>query len=340
MSDINIPDDLRGIEEADAELQRLMAEDQQTSSALDAAGKPAAGEDTTEESANTNDGTRAAETDDAELEEKEAGSNQTASGLNAAGKANEPKPDPKSQADAAKKAAEAKAANAVKEESRLAKDRGRRVKTWDELNAEKASVAKEREALQREKAEFQAQADAAEEQFSPEAFDDAAQKFEDAGKLELAEMSRAKAAALRKNPSQNQGFKARREAAAKATEAQRKEWTLKAGQDFPDLPKQNSPLQLKVGQLLGENPELKEHPKGIYLASRLADLELKAAGSEAKDTELAQLRAKVKELEQATAPGEGGNPAHLPGPKTFSEMSDTEQLSDLERMANDVGMLR
>jgi hypothetical protein len=52
------------------------------------------------------------------------------------------------------------------------------------------------------------------------------------------------------------------------------------------------------------------------------------------------LRAKVKELEQATAPGGPGGAAQLPSEKNWEQKSDTEQYEELVRMAGDMGTLR
>lgn len=220
--------------------------------------------------------------------------------------------------------------------SRYEKARQREQKGWEALNAEKAAIKAEREKFELERKEFEGKAKAAQEQFTPEQYDKAAEQFEASGKFDLAELAKKKAEELRKNPP----AKVADEAKAK-TEASRKEWTLKAGVDFPELTKEKSPLNGRVREMLEEEPDLKAHPKGIYLAARLASLEAAAAGVPGMETELGKLRAKVKELEILTAPGGGGGSAiQVQGARSFEQMNDTEQLAELEKLAHEQVTLR
>ena len=234
------------------------------------------------------------------------------------------------------------------QKSRYAKAQERLQGSWQELNASKAAAIAERDAwqkerdaekaeLQRQREEFERERSNAERQHSPEDYEAAAKKFEADGKLDLADLARETAQKLRANPPAKPGAK---------QEAAQKEWALKAGKDFPDLAKDNSPLQVRVAQLLKEEAEFKSHPKGIYVAARIASLEAQAAESKAlkdtvaaKDKELETLRAKVTELEGLTAPGGGNGRTALPGAKSFEDMSDEEQLQVLTRQAAEMGVL-
>ena len=332
-----------GIEEADKALQSMM--DADNAAAAAEAGKGAADPasvDPTAAHAGQPEGkdVQAAPADGAQQQQAQpapkAADAATGDDKSKDGKTDDGKPAEKQDAGAEKK-------------SRYQKAQDRLQGGWSELNTAKQSLDGEREALKREREkldtdrhEFQARREEAEQEFTPEKYEAAAKKFEAEGKLEFADLARARAEELRKNPP------AQREGKAKAaTEAQRKEWTLKAGVDFPELAKANSPLQVRVAQLLKEEADLAKHPKGIYLASRLASLEAEAGKAKdlesklsAKDKELGTLQAKVKELETLTAPGGPGGAAHLPGAKTFEQMNDTEQFQDLERQANELGSLR
>lgn len=281
-----------------------------------------------------------------------------AGNTNAQGKeANNVNDEAKAKADAEAKA-KAEAADKGKQQqqqtaddagkTRYEKATGRLQGSWKELNADKAAHkteretwAKQREAeqaeLTRQRAEFQAQREQAEQEFSPERYEAAAKKWEAEGKLDLADMARERAKQLRDNPPAKAGDR---------QEAARKEWTHKAAKEFPDLAKDNSPLQVRVSQMLKADAELRDNPRGIYLASRIASLEGQAAERDAlktsvtaKDKEIETLKARVTELESITAPGGGHGRTAMPGARTFDQLSDAEQLQQLEREAAEVGLL-
>jgi hypothetical protein len=316
---VEIPENIQGLDAANAELDKLIAADAAAAGSVEATGA---------------ERQRAAQTEEIE---------------NVQGSKPDPekKTDTPAETETAKKT-ETEKTDAGANKSRYEKARDRQERTWQELNAQKEAfkteqetLKKAREEFERERHEYQAKRDEAEKQFTPEQYESAAKKFEAEGKFDLADLAKTKADELRKNPPALREGKA-----AQATEASRKEWTLKTGVDFPDIAKQNSPLQLRVAQLFQEEPELKAHPKGIYLAARLASLETEAARvsslqteKAAQEKELGQLRAKVKELEGLTAPGGPGSTARLPGEKSFEQMSESEQFQALAREAQDVGVL-
>jgi len=329
---------------ASAELERMIAADAATAS------KDAA---TTQESAIT-EGARAAQpekenTQDQDLSKKktdalaatEAATKEADAAKAAAAKSNDP-----ATVEATKKAAEVAAKEAGK--SRYQKAQERQQNSWSELNAgkdalkaEQNALRLEREEFQRKQGEHQAKVDQAEAEFSPEQYENAAKKFEAEGKFDLAELAKSKADELRKNPPAQRSQKA-----AALVEGQKREWALKAGVDFPEVARTNSPLQLRVAQLFHDEPDLKSHPKGIYVAARIASLEAAAASvstlktqNGSQEKELGQLRAKVKELEALTAPGGPGSATHLPGEKSFEQKSDSEQFQELTEQAQRQGVL-
>ncbi len=331
--DVKLPDDLLGVSDAEKELDALIAADVAKG---DGTAQP------TDKSATTPADTRAATEGAGDQQQKK--DNDESKGKT---EATDQKPAEAGKTEDAKpgeKAGDKKPDEKPAEKTRYEKARERQTKSWDELNAQKdalkvdrAALDKDREQLKREREEFQAEQAKAEEQFSPQQYEDAAKKFEADGKFDLAEMARKKAEDLKRNPPQKR---------ADVQEAQRKEWALKAGVDFPELAKTNSPMQVRVAQLLAEDPEFKRHPKGIYVAARIASLEAdmnrykaQAAELPKKDEALKKLQARVTELEQQTAPGGEGGAQHLPAAKTFDQMSEDEQLASLERQAREVGTL-
>lgn len=324
-----------GMDEASAELDRLIAEDL----------KAEAGGQKAEDGTEIQDGDSAtAEAQRAEQAALDAqGTNERGNPAPNAADAAKGKTDDATQAkaEAAKKAAEAKPGEAKagdESKSRYGKAQARLQGGWLEHNAAKTALQTEqtewkkqqdaeRAQLLSERKEFDAQRNKAEAEHPPEAYDQAAKKFEAEGKFDLADLAKAKAEALRKNPP----LKASEKSAAAS-----KEWALKAGTDFPELVKQNSGLQMRVAQLLKDEPDFKAHPKGIYVAARIADLENQAAKSKTalasvaeKDVELGKLRNRITELEQLTAPGGGGGVTKLPGTKGFAQKSSDEQLAEL-----------
>lgn len=341
---VEIPDDLVGLDAANAELERMIAADAATAS------KDAA---TTQESAIT-EGERAAQAEKENTQDQvlskektdalaaaEAASKETAAATAAADKSKDPV-----ALEATKKAEAATALEAGK--SRYQKAQERQQNSWAELNAGKDALKAEQNALrldreefQRKTAEHQAKVEKAEQEFSPEQYEAAAKDFEAKGKFDLAELAKSKADELRKNPPAQ-----REQKAAALVEGQKKEWALKAGVDFPEVARTNSPLQLRVAQLFKEEPDLKSHPKGIYVAARIASLEAAAASvstlksqNGVQEKELGQLRAKVKELEALTAPGGPGSATVLPGEKSFEQKSDSEQFQELTEQAQRQGVL-
>lgn len=309
---------------------------------MEAADRQAAGEQGNQDNNDQDQGASGTQDSDAG---KDAGQGQQADDANQA-KTDAGKTD--DQGKAAEAATDQGKADAGKTGSRYEQARSRLEGGWKELNTGKATLQTERDAwkkqqeaerlaLETERAEFEQQRSQAESQFTPEAFDKAAARFEREGKLDLADAARERAAELRKNPPQKP---------ADRLAAQRKDWALKAGQEFPELAKQNSPFQVRVAQLLKAEPDLERHPKGLYLAARIANLEGKAneaaavqAKFDAQTKALSEAQAQIKELQELVAPGDGTNNNHLPRGKSFEQMSDSEQFAELERQAQQVGVL-
>lgn len=325
---VEIPSDTPGLAEANAELDRLMAADAATDAGATAA-TTQAGKSATQAADKSAEATRAGQ--EKPIESAQA-QNLSPTDTPAEAEAEKSKvQSPKSKVEEPDKA--------KAEPTRYEKARARQEKSWQELNAQKAAFAQERAELQKQREQFEAERAKAQAKFKPEEYEAAAKEFEKQGKLDLAELARTRAEELRKNPPDKQAA-AQAEAQTKAEEASRKEWALKAGVDFPEIAKDNSPLQVRVAQLLAEEPDFKTHPKGIYVAARIASLETAAAGVPGMEKELGQLRAKVKELEGLTAPGGPGGATALPGEKSFEQKSESEQLQELTEAAQSMGPLQ
>ena len=150
-----------------------------------------------------------------------------------------------------------------------------------------------------------------------------------------AEDLKAYAEELRKNPPRSMAQEEAR------INDQRKEWTLKAATDYPDLAKPKSELQLKVVEMMNrlwrEDRAMAANPRMIYHVSRMAKAELSAARVPGLEKELGQLKAKVKDLEELTTPGGATAPQNL-GPS--SDRTEAEERQELEDTAHQMGSLR
>lgn len=239
--------------------------------------------------------------------------------------------------------------------SKFAKNQERQQKTWAQINAEKEALAKEKEAIKREREDFakaqqefkDAQAKAAKPKYTAQQYADfaktaeaeaerleAAQEYEKADeKRVLAKKAREYAEELRRNPPQADPSEAQKTEQFKALQ---KEWHTKAAIDFPEATKPGTPENNRVLELVKAEPSVLNDPKGIYYAHRLAVAEHKAetlaASVPAKDKELGELRAKVKELEgKLTVPGDGA--ATNPGGDPGAPLSEEQQRAELYAMA-------
>lgn len=245
--------------------------------------------------------------------------------------------------------------------SKFAKDQARRDTTWKALNAEKENFTKERQAFEAERNAWKAEREAAEAEntVTPEKYEGyaaqmraradhlkaEADRLEEAGKFDEAESKRedardaeadirraTKAAEeLRKNPPANIVQRNER------MQAEKKEWTLKAAQDFPELAKDGSEFQKAVATNLSDiqqyAPGILRDPKSIYFVTKLTAMEAAAAGVPGLKTKLSQAEARVKELETLVSPGAPSQHTQLAGEIPFEQRSREEQFNELERLA-------
>lgn len=241
--------------------------------------------------------------------------------------------------------------------SKFAKDKARRDDSWKALNAEKETIAQERARVQAEREQWQQEQHQA--QITPDKYETfarqmrqqadhlkaEAERLDDAGEYDEAKAKRdeaaeaevdhkravRKAAELRSNP--------QAQAAAGQTAEQRKAWTMRAAQEYPELAKDNSEFQLAVGKVLQNLPgEMKALPQAIYYASRLAAAETGAAGVPGMRERLSQAEARVKELEAMTSLGDAGQTTRLAGEIPFDQRSRDEQFGELSRLAQTISL--
>ncbi|HEX7654478.1 MAG TPA: hypothetical protein VF607_13305, partial [Verrucomicrobiae bacterium] len=235
------------------------------------------------------------------------------------------------------------------EKSRYAKTQERLLRTWEQVNTEKQTLAgdrsrldQERTELARQRAELESLRQAASPQYLPADYSQAAaakrewsrqlrqQARQAVAAGQTAEAGRLQAQAeredrlagdladhaetLRKNPPAD--LAARQTALVKA----RQQWTLHAAQAYPELAQDGSAFQQAVAghlqALAKSDPQLLANPSVIYHVARLTAAELggqAARTAAARVPELVKetenLRAKIKELETLTSPTGDGSVA-------------------------------
>lgn len=268
---------------------------------------------------------------------------------------------PKDADDAVTQKTDAVETQAKNEGSKFAKEQARRDTSWKALNADKETFTKERQAFEAEREQWKREREAAEAEttVTPEKYDGyanqmrqrvdhlkaEADRLDAAGKFDEAEAKRedardaeadirkaTKAAEeLRKNPPANQAQRNER------LQSEKKEWTLKAAQDFPDLAKDGSEFQKAVANNLTEMqqhaPGMLRDPRSIYFVTRMTAMETAAAGVPELKKKLSQSEARVKELESLTSPGAPSQHTQLAGEIPFEQRSREEQFNELERLA-------
>lgn len=268
----------------------------------------------------------------------------------------EPKPDPGASAteDPTKPSTEQKPED--KGKSKFAQANARLEGGFTKLREEKSAFEKERLTFQAEREEVAKQrkaleterAQASQPKYKPEDYENHAANLEreaeacdakgdfDQAVIKRHEASKHKAYAkeLRDNPPKPAPTD--EEAQASFLKAQ-KEWMSKALTDFPRVGDKNSDEAKAYAALIKNEPKIMEDPKLLYFAARLVCAETSAAAVPAKDKELDGLRAKVKELEtKLTIPGDVVT-INQAGRKPVSEQTDEELESELRREAEASG---
>lgn len=120
-------------------------------------------------------------------------------------------------------------------------------------------------------------------------------------------------------------------------------YTLEAAKKWPDLAVTGSEFQKIVVQsektLANAGVDVRENPVLRYYIAEFAASQAAAGRVPAMEKELGQLRAKVKELELATAPG-GGSPAATTPRNGDAAPSDEDEGAALRQAAIERGSLR
>lgn len=246
-----------------------------------------------------------------------------------------------------------------------------------DLDTQAQQLEQQKAELKRQQEDWQRQQSEAQSQYQPEQYEQAAElkakratdlhaqadgiearakKAEDDGDFTAAARLQDEAKKIRKAAYQQEGnaedLKAHAEqlrknpppsatAREEQLEGKRKEWTMKAATDYPELAKNGSPLQQAVAGHLKALREtdraLASNPQIIYHVTRLAAAETAAARVPAMEKEMAELKAKVKEFEELTAPGGAGSAQRTTPGATVK--TDDEEAAELRQLAGQTGSI-
>jgi hypothetical protein len=212
------------------------------------------------------------------------------------------------------------------EYSKAQKDRDRLDRNWEKQQQLADQVRREREQLEREKADWQKQresgkqpaSDKDEKGYSAEDYDRATEEFLLDGNREMAEEAKNRARTLR-------------------TQTHQRLWmehleTVK--KENPGIEKSDHPLHEASLRVLRDIPVLNAVPDGVRHAVRIAKAEKSASLISDLQTENQKLKSEIKRLNESMEVG-GSGPMRIPSEKAFEEMNPKEQEKMLSRMAEE-----
>lgn len=253
------------------------------------------------------------------------------------------KPEPEAVSPSDSSLKDGESPKESKPQSKWAANEERKSKTWKELNSEKESLKKERDAfiaeqekLRVEREEFlkaKAKPDAEfrdEKGHSVKDYEDAARKFSEEGDEELARMARDKVAKLQSLEQQSRQ--------KRAMEEFNRKWSdnyIKLSEKDPDLKDENSETYKSVFALLQKHPLLTQSPDGLNYAYEAVSISKKGKNYEAAQAELAKLKDELGKYQKKLAIGGGVPTQTLEGEKPFDKLSQDEQRKRLMASAEE-----
>lgn len=225
-----------------------------------------------------------------------------------------------------------------KEKSRWARNRERKERTWEEINAEKEALRREKEAIQREKESVQ-KAKLGNEPLKDEhgatatEYRKAAEWLRGKGDEQSKAQADAAEKLARRLDEKEQQLKQQRYVEELQTSWKRNYDDL--ADKHPALKDQNSELYKAAVAVINEFPLLAQNPDGLKYAVRAAEINLQAQEFEGTKTEYAKLKAEYEKLQKKMSI-EPGQPTTAPeAKKSFGEMSIKEQERALEQAARE-----
>lgn len=215
------------------------------------------------------------------------------------------------------------------------------------IEAEKAAIMAERQALQSQKppeltpATYKTWAEQTEARSA--LLEKRATEAEDAGQFDNAEKLREEAAELKLDA--KRAYRKAEELTAnppptlqqnqQKIEATKREWYSKAQIDFPNAAKAGTPEAEALKALLAQNPDIAapENAEQMYWACRLVTGETAAARVPTLTRQVSELTAKVKDLEGKLSIPSDDIAHRQNGNVPFAQLSQDDQFAQLERDA-------
>ena len=226
-----------------------------------------------------------------------------------------------------------------KQESKFAQENVRKTRTWEQINSEKAALKAERDALAKEREEWQKSRQTAEitsldtfrddKNLTAKDYEEAAKSFEADGDFEKAKLARAKASDVRSKASEH----------FQKVEAEKFSTTWKSNFDYlaekePWLKDDNHPSNKATVELIKQYPMLQRDPNGLVHAVNIIKLQEKAATVDQVSKENESLKERLAKLEKKTSIGKGTPTQQLKSKETdINKMSSEEQFRHLQAAA-------
>lgn len=221
--------------------------------------------------------------------------------------------------------------------SKYQRERERQEQSWKKLEEEKRQVREEKQRLEAEKQRLEQERQNAKprgpKELTADNLEQLAKVYEQEGDLDKAK--RAKELAVEKRAEEKRQAEQERQTALETHKAKWVQESEAVSKEMPELKNPESPLSKEVLGLL-RNPEyatlLARHPSGFRYAAEIGQLRLAAASVPELQKKVAEQKAEIERLTKLTAVG--GTPLSARGAaKSFDEMSEAEQRTEIERMA-------
>lgn len=223
--------------------------------------------------------------------------------------------------------------------SKWAQNEERKAKTWEQINADRAALAAEKEAVAKARQEIEAARNkaTADQPYRDEHgntaanYSDAAKKLRENGDTANADAADQLAATLAQRETQVRQQHAQQEFQTKWSANYAAQCEKHAALKDPA-----SDLYKETLRIVNELPQFRMEPEGINAAVQAAQILIASRDTENTKAENAKLKAQLEQLNKKLSIG-GGAPTSPPsGPKDFASMSQKERKKDLmDRLLSD-----
>jgi hypothetical protein len=206
--------------------------------------------------------------------------------------------------------------------------------SWKKLDTEKEEVRTKEQTLKEREEELKRREEAAKKpRYGASDYERLAERYDNEGNADLAEMARRKAAQIREEGEKTVDQQLQQERQRRDEFV--KQWRQNQAaleEKHPELKDKDSEFYREGMKVLKEIPQLTWDPNGINHAAEIAQLRLSAKKAETLDEELGEARKEIERLNGLLDPGES-SPHQRGGEKSFDDMSASEQEKFLAKAA-------